>query len=55
MENLIRWKKDLEYFWLTTMRVMLKTQIIRVRNKKHLYQCHTPYTMQVNPRKILYL
>ena len=37
------------------MRVMFETQIIRVRNKKYLYQCYTPYTMQVNTRKVLYL
>ena len=48
-------KERFEIFLIATMRVMFETQIIRVRNKKYLYQCHTPYTMQVNTRRMLYL
>ena len=48
IENLIRWKRGLKYFWFTTMQVIFEIKISLVRNKKYLYQCHSPYTMQVS-------
>ena len=53
MEYLIRGKRGLKYFWLTTMPVIFEMKIFVVRNKKYLHRFHTPYSMRVSPHKMI--
>ena len=48
VENLTRWKRSLNYFWLTTMLVILETKILLVSITKFLYQIYPPYTKWVS-------
>ena len=48
VENLTRWKRSLNYFWLTTMLVILETKILLVSITKFLYQIYSPYTKWVS-------
>ena len=48
VENLTRWKRSLNCFWLTTMLVILETKILLVSITKFLYQIYPPYTKWVS-------
>ena len=51
VEDVLRWKRGLKYSQLTTM--LMKMSLVSI--KKFLYQCHPPYTMQVNSHRVLYM
>ena len=55
VEDLIRWKRGIDVFWLITMMVILKIKISLVSYKKLLYQYHPPYTRRVSSHRVLHL
>ena len=54
VEDLIRWKRGIDVFWLITMMVILKIKISLVSYKKLLYQYHPPYTRRVSSHRVLH-